>query len=267
GGAGAAPAALRLRGRPAAAPPRRGRDSPRAPPRAEEAVTLFRDRIPHMSSPDHQRLRRRVRRLLDPLARLYPDGRCALDHATPLHLLVATILSAQCTDKRVNLVTPALFARYPDAVAFANADPRELERLIQSTGFFRSKARNIIACCQEIVAKHGGEGPATMEGVGALPGGGRKTANGGRRHALGGPGLPGGPPGSPPRPRPGPAPEADPVKIERDLMAVVPRQDWTLFGHRVIFHGRRVCHARKPLCGQCALARLCPKVGVGPAKR
>src|SRR5947209_9924773 len=164
-------------------------------------------------------LRNRARRLIRELTRLYPDAHCALTYANPLQLLVATILSAQCTDKRVNLVTPALFARYPDAEAFAKADPGELERLIQSTGFFRSKTRNIIACCQEIVARHGGEVPATMEGLVPLPGVGRKTANVVLGNAFGVPGIPVDTHIARLSRRLGLTAEAEPVKIERDLMA------------------------------------------------
>jgi len=204
-----------------------------------------------------------LRRLLDGLARLYPDARCALDCETPLQLLVATILSAQCTDKRVNLITPALFARYPDAAAFAAAKQEELERLIQSTGFFRNKAHNIIACCREIVARHGGQVPATMEELVPLAGVGRKTANVVLGNAFGVPGIPVDTHVARLSQRLGLTVETDPVKIERDLMQVVPKQEWTMFGHRVIYHGRQVCHARKPLCSACTLARQCPRVGVG----
>jgi endonuclease III len=207
--------------------------------------------------------RRRVRRLLDKLAGLYPDARCALHFETPLQLLVATILSAQCTDRRVNLVTPALFRRYPDAVAFATADPAELEGLIQSTGFFRNKARHIIQCCQEIVEKHAGSVPGTMEELVPLAGIGRKTANVVLGNAFGVPGIPVDTHVGRLSQRLGLTVETDPVKIERDLMAVVPRKEWTLFGHRVIFHGRQVCHARRPLCADCTLRRMCPRVGVG----
>src|SRR6266540_501378 len=209
------------------------------------------------------RMRRRVRRLLNGLARLHPDAACALHFEGPLQLLVATILSAQCTDRRVNMVTPALFARYPDARAFANAKQEELEQMIQSTGFFRSKARNIIACCQEIVAKHGGQVPATMDELVPLAGVGRKTANVVLGNVFAVPGIPVDTHVARLSQRMGLTVHTDPVKIERDLMLIVPKKEWTMFGHRMIHHGRVICHARRPLCEQCALAKQCPQVGVG----
>jgi endonuclease-3 len=196
------------------------------------------------------------------LAQTYPDAHCALHYQTPLQLLVATILSAQCTDARVNMVTPALFARYPDATAFAAAEPRELEKLIHSTGFFRNKARNIIACCQQLVAQYGGQVPATMEELVPLPGIGRKTANVILGNAFGVPGLPVDTHVTRLSQRLGLTEETNPVKIERDLAKLIPRKEWTMFGHRMIFHGRQVCHARKPLCETCPLAGLCPRTGV-----
>jgi endonuclease-3 len=207
-------------------------------------------------------LRTRTGQIVRRLARAYPDAHCALSYESPLQLLVATILSAQCTDARVNRVTPALFARYPDARAFASARPRELERLIHSTGFFRNKARNIIACCRRLVAKHGGEVPRTMEELVPLPGIGRKTANVILGNAFGVPGIPVDTHVSRLSQRMGLTEATDPVKIERDLAALVPRKEWTMFGHRMIFHGRQVCHARKPLCEQCGLAAVCPRVGL-----
>jgi endonuclease-3 len=212
-----------------------------------------------MTAPHPTRLR--ARRIVRVLARLYPDAHCALHHDNPLQLLVATILSAQCTDARVNLVTPALFARYPDAAAFAAADPAELERLIQSTGFFRNKARNIILCCRQLVERHGGEVPCTIEELVPLPGVGRKTANVVLGNAFATPALPVDTHVGRLSQRLGLTAETDPVKIERDLMTLIPRKDWTLFAHRLIFHGRQVCHARKPLCEGCALAPLCPRQG------
>jgi endonuclease-3 len=207
-------------------------------------------------------LRARAGRIVRTLARLYPDAHCALHHANPLQLLIATILSAQCTDERVNKVTPALFARYPDAHAFAAADPAELEKMVQSTGFFRNKARNIIACCRQLVEQHGGQVPQTMEELVPLAGVGRKTANVILGNCFGVPGIVvdthvgrlGG--------RMGLTLHADPVKIEQDLMAVLPRKEWTMFSHRMIFHGRQVCLARKPQCEGCALADVCPRVGL-----
>jgi endonuclease III len=207
-------------------------------------------------------LRPRAGRIVRRLARLYPDAHCALHHRNPLELLVATILSAQCTDARVNLVTPALFARYPDAHAFATANPRELEKLIQSTGFFRNKARNIIGCCRELVARHGGRVPATMEELVPLPGVGRKTANVILGTAFATPGITVDTHVGRLSRRLGLTAETDPVKVERDLMRLVPRKEWTMVSHRLIFHGRQVCHARKPNCAGCGLAALCPRTGV-----
>jgi endonuclease-3 len=207
-------------------------------------------------------LRRRAGRIVRRLAGLYPDAHCALHHDGPLQLLVATILSAQCTDVRVNLVTPALFARYPDAHAFATADPRELEKLIQSTGFFRNKARNIIQCCRQLVDQHGGAVPATMEELVPLPGVGRKTANVILGTAFDTPGITVDTHVGRLSRRLGLTAATDPVKVEQDLMRLLPRKEWTMFSHRLIFHGRQVCHARKPDCAGCKLASLCPKTGV-----
>jgi endonuclease-3 len=209
-------------------------------------------------------LRDRARHLVRDLARFYPDARCSLDHANPLQLLVATILSAQCTDERVNQVTPALFARYPDAHAFAAANPKELEKLIKSTGFYRNKARNILKCCRELVDRFGGQVPATMEELVPLPGVGRKTANVVLGNAFGVPGLPVDTHVARLSQRLGLTEHTDPVKIERDLMEIIPEREWTQFGLRLIYHGRKVCQARKPQCEGCGLAPRCPRVGVGP---
>jgi endonuclease-3 len=207
-------------------------------------------------------LRKRARGIARKLAQLYPDAHCALDNANPLQLLIATILSAQCTDERVNRVTPALFARYLDAHAFAAADQAELEKMIQSTGFFRNKAKNIIACCRQLVELHNGEVPRTMEELVPLPGVGRKTANVILGNAFDVPGIPVDTHVGRLSQRMGLSEHADPVKIELDLMALIPRKNWTMFAHRMIFHGRQVCHARKPLCQQCQLAVLCPRQGM-----
>lgn len=206
--------------------------------------------------------RERVRKILRILARLYPDAECALHHDNPLQLLVATILSAQCTDVRVNMVTPALFARYPDAAAFANADIGELKQAIQSTGFFRNKARNIKACCRELVDKHGGDVPRTMEELHDLPGIGRKTANVILGNAYDVPGITVDTHVTRLSYRMGLTTHTDAVKIEHDLMELIPKKDWTMFSHRMIFHGRQVCSARKPNCAGCALNEVCPKLGV-----
>lgn len=196
------------------------------------------------------------------LAKLYPDAHCALHYANPLELLVATILSAQCTDERVNMVTPALFARYPDTRAYAESDQDELETLIRSTGFFRNKARNIRACCQTLVDKHGGEVPRTMAELVPLPGVGRKTANVILGNAFAVPGIPVDTHVGRLSRRMGLTKHDDPVKVEADLMKLIPAADWTMFGHRMIFHGRQVCQARKPNCAGCVVAKICPQVGV-----
>ncbi|QQR75112.1 MAG: endonuclease III [Holophagales bacterium] len=205
----------------------------------------------------------RTLELLARLRREHPDAACALVAADAYQLLVATILSAQCTDERVNLVTPALFARFPDARALAAAPVDELEELVRTTGFFRNKARNLLGMAQAVVAEHGGAIPSTMEALVALPGVGRKTANVVLGNAFGRSEgivvdthvqrLSG---------RLGLTREDDPVKIERDLMPLVPRADWTLWSHLLILHGRRVCNARKPRCGDCVLADLCPSATV-----
>jgi endonuclease-3 len=205
---------------------------------------------------------KRARQIVRRLKLLYPDAHCALHHENPLQLLIATILSAQCTDKRVNLVTPSLFQRYSGAAAFADAQPRELEEAIASTGFFRNKARNIIACCQRLVADHGGQVPGNMEQLVQLPGVGRKTANVILGTAFAVPGITVDTHVSRLSRRMGLTTHTDPAKIEQDLMRLIPRKEWTIFSHRMIFHGRQVCYARKPDCEHCALAQVCPKIGV-----
>ena len=206
--------------------------------------------------------RSRARRIVRELSKLYPDAHCALHYKNPLQLLIATILSAQCTDKRVNMVTPALFARYPDAAAFANASPEELEKMIQSTGFFRNKAKSIIACCKQLVEKHGGQVPGTMEELNPLPGIGRKTANVILGNAFGVPGITVDTHVGRLSRRLGLTKKEDAEKVERDLMALLPEKEWTMFSHRMIFHGRQVCSARKPNCDGCTLNKICPRIGV-----
>jgi endonuclease-3 len=207
-------------------------------------------------------LKSRTRKILRGLAQLYPDAHCALVHQNPLELLVATILSAQCTDVRVNIVTLALFARYPDAAAFAEADVHELEEAIRSTGFFRNKARNIKACCQILVEKFSGRVPNTLEELTPLPGVGRKTANVILGNAFNVPGITVDTHVGRLSRRLGLTTEVDPTKVEFALMTLVPKKDWTMFSHQLIFHGRQVCFARKPACASCRIANLCPKVGV-----
>ena len=190
------------------------------------------------------------RKVLRRLRKAHPDARCALRHASPLQLLVATILSAQCTDARVNLVTPTLFARYPDAESFVAAVPEELEEAIRSTGFFRSKARAIREACRDIVERHRGELPSTMEELTALRGVGRKTANVVLGNAFETPGITVDTHVRRISRRLGLTDAEDPVKIERDLMALFPRPHWTMLSHLLIFHGRRACKARGTLCAE-----------------
>ena len=215
---------------------------------------------------DTRPLRAKARQVVRLLARLYPDAHCALHHENPMQLLIATILSAQCTDRRVNLVTPALFARYPTVRAFAEAVPRELEEAIASTGFFRNKTRNIIACCKDLVAHHGGQVPDTMEDLVKLAGIGRKTANVVLGNAFGVPGITVDTHVGRVSRRLGLTVHTAPEKVERDLMDLIPKKEWTMFSHRMIFHGRQVCHARNPKCDECLLAKICPKIGVSSGK-
>jgi endonuclease III len=202
------------------------------------------------------------------LARGYPQAHCSLDFASPFQLLIATILSAQCTDKRVNAVTGDLFARWPTAAALAAASQAEVEAVIRSTGFFRAKAKNIRGCCEALMERHGGDVPRTLEELVRLPGVGRKTAN----VVLGsGFGLPSGVVvdthvGRISR-RLGLTRHADAVRAERDLIAAIPKSHWIAFSHRLIEHGRTVCTARRPRCEGCLLADLCPRVGVKAAAR
>ncbi len=197
--------------------------------------------------------------ILDRLKHAYPDARCALDHRNAFELLVATILSAQTTDVRVNLVTPKLFSRYPNAAALARARQADVEAIIKSTGFFRNKARSIIGMAQAVVADHGGKVPGTMDELLTLPGVGRKTANVVLGNAFG---LNEGVVVDTHVARLskllGLTRQTDPVKIEQALMNLFPRDDWALLSHLLIFHGRRVCIARRPKCGECVLADLCP---------
>jgi len=202
--------------------------------------------------------RERAARLGAALARLYPDARCSLDFASPYQLWVATVLSAQCTDERVNRITPALFAAAPDVAALAALPAARLEALIQSAGFFRTKARNLQAAAQRILAEHGGRLPADRDALTALPGIGRKTANVILGNAFGLPGLPVDTHVGRLARRLGLTREEDPVKVERDLMALYPESAWTLLSHRLIQHGRLVCASRKPRCADCALAVDCP---------
>jgi endonuclease III len=223
-------------------------------------------------SPTKSRVRKAVKRRKPPagpakratltlqrLKQTYPDAVCALHHSNPFELLCATILSAQCTDARVNLVTPVLFARYPDAAALAAARQSELEEIIKSTGFFRNKARSLIGMAQAIVAEHGGVVPRTMEQLRALPGVGRKTANVVLGNAFGiNEGITVDTHVTRLSRRLSLTRHDDPVKIEQDLMKLIPHEDWALVSHLLIFHGRQVCVARRPRCSECVLADFCP---------
>lgn len=197
------------------------------------------------------------------LKREYPVVTCALVHDTPFELLIATILSAQCTDERVNIVTKTLFAKYATPAALAAVPLKQLEKLIQSTGFFRNKAKNIQACCVKLVEEHGGAVPADLDQLVKLPGVGRKTANVVLGTAFGiSSGVVVDTHVTRLSNRLGLTTHHDAVKIERDLIALLPRSEWIDFSHRLIWHGRRVCKARRPLCGSCVLEKLCPQVGV-----
>ncbi|HNQ72684.1 MAG TPA: endonuclease III [Verrucomicrobiota bacterium] len=205
----------------------------------------------------------RTRAIMKRLRNTYPEAHCELNFSNPLELLVATILSAQCTDKRVNLVTPALFQKYRTAADYANAPATEVEALIQTTGFFRNKARNIQACCRMLVEQHGGRVPRTMAALHALPGVGRKTANvvlGNAYHLNAG--IVVDTHVARVTRRLGLTRQTDAVKIERELIPLVPRAQWTLFSHWLIWHGRRRCVARRPDCAHCEVATLCPRIGV-----
>jgi endonuclease-3 len=205
----------------------------------------------------------RAKTLVQRLREAYPDAHCSLDFASPFQLVIATILSAQCTDKRVNMVTPELFRRWPDAAALAGAKQSDLEAVIRSTGFFRAKAKSLLGCARALVDRHGGEVPRTIEELVRLPGVGRKTANVVLGTAFG---IASGVVvdthvGRISR-RLGLTRAADAVRAERDLVRVVPRENWIQFSHWLIEHGRGVCSARRPICDDCSLLDLCPRVSV-----
>ena len=213
-------------------------------------------------------LKKRANRIVSVLARTYPDVECALRHTSPYQLLAATILSAQCTDERVNMVTPDLFRRYPTPTDLAAAPPADVEKIIQSCGFFRAKAKSLRGMAKALSDQHGGEVPRDLDALTDLPGVGRKTANVVLGTAYG---LPTGVvvdthvrrvTG-----RLGLTSSNDPEVIERDLMALLPREEWIMFSHRVIWHGRRICTARKPNCPGCPLLKLCPRIGLPPLER
>ncbi len=206
---------------------------------------------------------RRARRINRELALLHPDAHCELDFGSPLELAVATVLSAQCTDRRVNEVTPRLFVRCRTAADYAGIDRGELEELIRPTGFFRNKTTSLIGLGAALVERYDGQLPGRLQDLITLPGIGRKTANVVLGDAFGVPGLTVDTHFGRLVRRFGWTDEVDPVKVEAAVGTLLPKADWTIFSHRVIFHGRRVCHARRPACGACAIAALCPSYGVG----
>jgi endonuclease-3 len=214
--------------------------------------------------PSHVALVRRARRIGRELAVLYPDAHTELNFGRPLELLVATILSAQTTDKRVNLVTPVLFARYRTAADYASADRAEMEKIIQTTGFFRAKTTSLIGLGQALCDRYGGEVPKRLRDLVTLPGVGRKTANVVLGNAFGVPGITVDTHFGRLSRRFGWTTETDPEKVEQEVGALFPRKDWTFLSHCMIWHGRRVCFARRPACGACALASMCPSFGEGP---
>jgi endonuclease III len=222
-------------------------------------------RVPRRSFQRESRLAlvRRARRINRELARAYPDAHTELNFSSPFELLVATILSAQTTDVRVNLVTPTLFAKYPTPADLAAADRGELEAIIQSTGFFRAKANALITMAQAVCERFAGRVPDTLQGLVSLPGVGRKTANVVLGNAFGKPGITVDTHFGRLARRFGWTQETDPVKVEHDVAALIPKSEWTMLSHRLIWHGRRVCFARRPACGACPVAALCPSYGEG----
>jgi endonuclease-3 len=208
--------------------------------------------------------KRRARKVNRLLASAHPDAHCELDYTDPLELAIATILSAQCTDVRVNLTTPALFAKYRTAADYAEANPEELEELIRPTGFYRNKTKSIIGLGKALVEQHGGRLPQDLDTLVKLPGIGRKTANVILGNAFGVPGLTVDTHMIRVNNRLGLVEGKDPVKLEYQLQELIEPREWTMYSHRIIFHGRRVCIARKPACGACTLAPHCPSFGEGP---
>ena len=207
---------------------------------------------------------RRARKIDRVLAETYPEAKCELDFDDPFQLLVVTVLSAQTTDRRVNAVRPALFAAYPDAVAMAAAERERLEAIIQPTGFFRAKTESLLKLSQALVERYDGQVPARLEDLVTLPGVGRKTANVVLGNAFGIPGITVDTHFGRLSRRLGFTEETDPVKAEHAVGALFPKKDWTMLSHHLIWHGRRVCHARNPACGACPVAKWCPAYGEGP---
>lgn len=220
--------------------------------------------VPTAPPPPRRRSKAALRALgqevYDRLGRAFPDAHCELDFTSPFELLLATVLSAQTTDKLVNTVTPLLFSRYPDAAALAVARPEDVEEILRPTGYFRQKTRSVIGIGALLTATHDGEVPRTMDELTALPGVGRKTANVVLGNAFSIPGFPVDTHVTRVTGRLGLTASRDPLVIETELTALLPRNTWTMASHRLIFQGRRVCHARKPTCGSCLLADLCPSV-------
>ena len=227
-------------------------------------VRVPRAALPPAGEETQPALVRRARRMGRALAEAYPDAHCELDFTNPLELLVATILSAQCTDKRVNEVTPVLFAKYRSAADYAAADRAEVEEIIRSTGFFRAKTDSLLKLGAALVERHDGEVPGRLDDLVKLPGVGRKTANVVLGNAFGVPGITVDTHFGRLSRRFGWTREEDPVKVEHAVGALFPKKDWTVLSHRLIWHGRRACHSRKPACGACAVSRWCPSYGLGP---
>ncbi|GBL28199.1 endonuclease III [Actinomycetes bacterium] len=213
--------------------------------------------------PADSETRKSARAVYRILSKTYPEIRCELDFKNPLELIVATVLSAQCTDKRVNTVTPALFKKYKTAKAYAGADIHQLEELVFQTGFYRAKARHIKGIGIKLLEEFNGEVPSTLEELITLPGVGRKTANVVLGHAFDIPGITVDTHFGRLSRRFGWTKEMDPVKVERIVGELIPQKEWTNLSQRMIWHGRRVCHSRKPACGACPLTKLCPSVGIG----
>ena len=207
---------------------------------------------------------RRARRIARTLAETYPDARCELDFASPWQLLVATVLSAQTTDKRVNSVTPELFDRYPGPAELAAADRADVERILAPTGFFRAKTDALLKIASVVLERYDGQVPGSQDELVTLPGVGRKTANVVLGNAFDVPGVTVDTHVGRLARRFGWSAESDPVKVESDIAGLFPRRDWTSLSHLLIFHGRRICHARRPACGACPVARACPSYGEGP---
>ena len=213
--------------------------------------------------PADSETRKSARAVYRILSKTYPEIRCELDFKNPLELIVATVLSAQCTDKRVNTVTPALFKKYKTAKAYAGADIHQLEELVFQTGFYRAKARHIKGIGIKLLEEFSGEVPSTLEELITLPGVGRKTANVVLGHAFDIPGITVDTHFGRLSRRFGWTKEMDPVKVERIVGELIPQKEWTNLSQRMIWHGRRICHSRKPACGACPIAKLCPSVGIG----